>query len=115
MDFKIDVWSRRISNNKKKAFDGNSAIPTIMFSNEIKRFQKEFPNLKVKKNELLTFILYPLSGGFDRKSFVPAGMVKYIGLIEKIFRPWGHILALRMFIVIEKSAQIVREMNNVSR
>ena len=86
-----------------------------MFSKEIKRFHKEFPNLKVIKKELLTFILYPLSGGFDRKSFVPAGMVKYIGFVEKIFRPWGHILALRMFIVIEKSAEIVKEVNNASR
>ena len=103
VDFKIDVWNRRIAlNNKKKAFDGNSAIPTIMFSKEIKKFQKEFPNLKVIKKERLTFILYPLSGGFDRKSFVPASMMKYIGFIEKIFRPFGFIFALRTFVVIEK-------------
>jgi SAM-dependent methyltransferase len=103
VDFKIDAWNRRIaSNNKKKAFDGNSAIPTIMFSKEIKRFYKEFPNLKVIKKERLTFILYPLSGGFDRKSFVPAGMVKYISFIEKIFRPFGFIFALRTFVVLEK-------------
>lgn len=103
VDFKIDVWNRRIaSNNKKKAFDGNSAIPSLMFSKEIKRFYKEFPNLKVTKKELLTFILYPLSGGFDRKSFVMAGMVKYISFIEKIFRPFGFIFALRTFVVVEK-------------
>ncbi len=103
VDFKVDVWNRQIeSKNKKAAFDGNSAIPTIMFSKEIKRFHKEFPNLKVIKKELLTFILYPLSGGFDRKSFVPAGMVKYISFIEKIFCPFGFIFALRSFVVIEK-------------
>ena len=103
VDFKIDVWNRRIaSNNKKAAFDGNSAIPTIMFSKEIKKFQKEFPDLKVIKKELLTFILYPLSGGFDRKSVVPAGIVKYISFIEKILRPFGFIFAFRTFVVLEK-------------
>ena len=103
VDFKIDVWNRRIaSNNKKKAFDGNSAIPTIMFSKEIKRFHKEFPNLKVIKKELLTFILYPLSGGFDRKSLVPAKCLKYLTLIENILKPLKKILALRTLIVIEK-------------
>ena len=102
VDFKIDVWNRRISNNKKKAFDGNSAIPTIMFSKEIKRFQKEFPNLKVIRKELLTFILYPLSGGFDRKSLVPAWSLKYLTLIENILKPLKKILALRTLIVIEK-------------
>jgi len=103
VDFKIDVWNRRIaSNNKKKAFDGNSAIPTMMFSKEIKKFKKEFPNLKVIKKELLTFILYPLSGGFDRKSFVQAGMMKYIGFGEKILKPFGRFFALRTFIALEK-------------
>ena len=103
VDFKINVWNRRIaSNNKKKAFDCNSAIPTMMFSKEIKRFHKEFPNLKVIKKELLTFMLYPLSGGFDRKSFVPVGMMKYFCCIEKIFRPLDFIFALRTFIVLEK-------------
>lgn len=102
VDFKIDVWSRRISNNKKKAFDGNSAIPTIMFSKEIKMFRKEFPNLKVIKKERLTFILYPLSGGFDRKTFVPAGMMKHLSFVEKLFRPFGFVFALRTFVVLEK-------------
>ena len=104
VDFEIDVWNKRIaSNNKKPAFDGNSAIPTLMFSKEIERFHKEFPGLKVIKKDLLTFILYPLSGGFDRKSFVPAGMVKYIAFIEKIIRPFGLFFAFRTFVVIEKS------------
>jgi len=103
VDFKIDIWNRRIaSKNKKAAFDGNSAIPTIIFSKEIERFHKEFSNLKVIKKELLTFILYPLSGGFDRKSFVPAGMLKYLGFTEKIFKPFGLLSAFRIFVVIEK-------------
>lgn len=103
VDFKIDVWNRRIaSKNKKAVFDGNSAIPTIMFSKEIKRFREEFPNLKVIKKELLTFILYPLSGGFDHKNFVPAFFMQYFNLIEKILQPFGRFFAFRTFIVIEK-------------
>ena len=103
VNFNIDVWNRRIvSNSRKIAFDGNSAIPTIMFAKGIKRFRKEFRNLKEIKKELLTFILYPLSGGFNRKSFVPAGMPKYIDFFEKLLRPLGKIIALRVLIVLEK-------------
>jgi len=102
VNFNIDVWNRRIFNNKKKAFDGNSAIPTMIFEKGIKRFHKEFPNLKVVKKERLTFILYPLSGGFERKNHVPADMAKYLGFVEKLFKPFGFIFALRIFVVLEK-------------
>lgn len=54
VDFKIDVWSKQIeSKNKKKAFDGNSAILTIIFSKEIKKFRQKFPNLKLIKKSCL--------------------------------------------------------------
>jgi SAM-dependent methyltransferase len=103
VDFKFDIWNRRnVSKHKKAAFDGNSAIPTVIFSKEIEKFHKEFPDLKVIKKEQIAFILYPLSGGFDRKSFVPADMVKYFGFIEKIFKPFRSLFAFRILVVIEK-------------
>ncbi len=102
MDFDVDVWSKQIPDNKKKAFDGNSAIPTMMFSKKNWKFHKEFPNLKVVKKERLAFILYPLSGGFDRKSYVPADFIKYLGFVEKLLQPFNFIFALRTLVVIEK-------------
>ncbi len=103
VDFKINVWKRQIEpKNKKSAFDGNSAIPTIMFSKEINKFHEEFPNLKVIKKERLAFILYPLSGGFERRNMIPDGILKYVGFIEKILHPFGLFFAFRIFVVLKK-------------
>jgi len=105
VDFKIDVWRKQIEpKNKKAAFDGNSAVPTIMFYKGIKQFREAFPHLKIVKKELLTFVIYPLSGGFERRNLIPDGMLKYVGFIEKILRPLGLLFAFRIFIVLEKDA-----------
>jgi SAM-dependent methyltransferase len=104
VDFKADVFNqeRGSSKNQKKPFDGNSAIPTMMFSKEIERFRQKFSHLQIIKKKLLSFILYPLSGGFEHKSFIPAFFVRYLNLIERILQPFGRIFAFRIFIVIEK-------------
>ena len=91
-------WYRLIIENMAD----NSAIPTILFSKEVNRFHKEFPNFKVIKKELLTFISYPLSGGFDRRSFVSDGILKYMYFIENLFKPFKLFFAFRTFIIIEK-------------
>jgi len=105
VDFKADVFNqeRSSSKNQKKPFDGNSAVPTtMMFSKEIERFRQKFSHLQIIKKKLLSFILYPLSGGFDRKNFVPVFFIQYLNLIEKILQPFGRFFAFRIFIVIEK-------------
>ena len=103
MDFKIDVWKKQIEpKNKKAAFDGNSAITTIMFSKGIKQFYEEFPHLKIIKKELLAFFIYPLSDGFERRKLIPDGMLKYVCFIERMLRPFGLLFAFRIFIVLEK-------------
>jgi len=107
VDFKIDVLSNNtIQRNKQEAFDGNSAIPTKIFSKEVERFRRKFKHLRILKRTLLSFILYPLSGGFARKCFVPDRALWCFYFIEKILKPFGRLFAFRMFVVIEKSEKI---------
>ena len=103
VDFKMDVFcEERTAGHQKQAFDGNSAVPTLMFSKQLDRFRQEFPHFKFVRKELLSFLVYPLSGGFERKSFVPESFLKYLNSIEKKLKPLGRIFAFRIFIVIEK-------------
>ena len=109
VDFKMDVLGNNAIQRqriKKEAFDGNSAIPTMIFSKEIERFRRKFKHFKILKRTLLSFILYPLSGGFGRKCFVPDRALWCFYCIEKILKPFGRLFAFRMFVVIEKSERI---------
>jgi SAM-dependent methyltransferase len=104
--FNVDVFAKRssdIQNHKKEPFDSNSAIPTILFKREEKRFKVEYPRLQIIKKDLLTFFLYPLSGGIKHRSFIPNWSFSIIGFIEKLMRPVAKLFAFRIFIVIEKT------------
>ena len=104
-DVNFSVGSLRsdgVLTNKKRAFDGNSAIPTMIFFKNAEIYQRNFTCLRIIKKELLTFVVYPLSGGFDRKSFVPAWCLSCLALIENILKPLKKILAFRTLIVIKK-------------
>ena len=104
VDFQTDVFNqkRSASGYQKEPFEGNSAIPTIMFSKQSERFKKQFSCFKILNKSFLSFIVYPLSGGFEHKSLIPAFSLPFFNFIEKIMRPLGQILAFRIFIVIEK-------------
>ena len=102
VDFAINVFNKNtISKSEKKAFDGNSAIPTIMFSKKIEEFRSKFSHFKIIRKDLLTFILYPLSGGFDHKCFITSGTLRFLNFIEKILQPFGRVFAFRILVVIE--------------
>ena len=104
VDLKTDVFNQKKSASEfqKDPFEGNSAVPTIMFSKEVERFKKKFSHFNILKKSYLSFILYPLSGGFEHKSFIPSFSLPFFNFIEKIMRPLGQFFAFRIFIVIEK-------------
>jgi SAM-dependent methyltransferase len=104
VDSKMDVFcEKRTTGHQKRAFDGNSAVPTLLFSKQLDRFEQEFPQFKFIRKELLSFLAYPLSGGFDRESFVPESLLRSLNSLEKKLKPLGRILAFRILLVLEKN------------
>jgi len=87
---------------EKKPFDGNSAIPTSMFTKQIGEFRDKFPDLRILKKYLVSFVIYPLSGGFEHKSLIRDSWLRYLWIIEDKLRIFAKLLALRVFLVIEK-------------
>lgn len=101
----IDVFAKRstdIQNHRKEPFDSNSAIPTILFWREEKRFREKYPRLRIVEKDLLAFLLYPLSGGFEHRSLVPVWGFSIVSFIEKLMRPLVKLIAFRTFVMIEK-------------
>ena len=87
---------------RDEPFDGNQAIPTLLFEKYQRRFKKNFPLLKIIKKEKMDSILYPLSGGFHNRNLCPSSLYKILGHVEQFLSPFSKYLAFRFFIVLEK-------------
>lgn len=80
----------------------NQALPYIYFERDIKRFNAEFPHLKLSQINYHTPFLYLLSGGVSRKAMVPNWSYSLIKGIEWLLSPLSHQIGLFETIIIEK-------------
>ncbi|MEX2617489.1 MAG: class I SAM-dependent methyltransferase [Alphaproteobacteria bacterium] len=84
-------------------FDSNQAIPTLLFGGMARQaaFEKAFPGLSVDMAEYLALFAYPLTGGFQSWSLLPAWLAGPLTALENILAPvLGRSMAFRMLIVI---------------
>lgn len=107
VDFKVNLFNqeRNILRHQKKSFDGNSAIPTIIFFKEIEEFKQKFPHFQIVRQKLLSIILYPLSGGFEHKCLIPSWSVPFFLILERVLSPFSRVFAFRMFLILELKSQ----------
>jgi SAM-dependent methyltransferase len=89
--------------NGREPFEGNQAIPTLIFKKNREEFVKMFSGLRIVREETMDVLLYPLSGGFHQRSFCPLGLWRFLEGVEEILRPLSRHLAFRLFLVLEKS------------
>lgn len=80
----------------------NGALPWIVFQRDLQTFQREFPELALRRIEFHTPLRYLLSGGFSMRSLVPVWSYPLFQGIEAILRPLNAQLGLFQTIVIEK-------------
>jgi SAM-dependent methyltransferase len=81
----------------------NSAIPTLLFIRHRAEFNKRWPHLKIINIILRDAIVYPLTGGFSYRNWLPCFLVNPLIKIEdRILKYTGFINAVRMLVVIEK-------------
>lgn len=80
----------------------NQALPYIYFERDRKKFEKEFPNLKIQTIKYHTPLTYLLSGGVSRKAFVPSRSFTFWHFIEKIISPLANHLGMFQTIEIVK-------------
>ena len=85
-------------------FDGNQAIPTLLFGKYKSFLASLLPEFQLTKKERLSFFAYPLSGGYQRWSLLPAKLAKPILRVErKLEKVLGPISAFRLFIVLSRT------------
>jgi SAM-dependent methyltransferase len=87
---------------QRRPFDANQAIARIVFERSYDRFQQLYPHLRKLAHERLAYFVYPLSGGFDRRSFLPMWSIDTLLRFEQRCRYFRRLLAFRLLVVLEK-------------
>jgi SAM-dependent methyltransferase len=87
---------------RKKPFEGNQAIPTLIFQKKKEKFLETFSTLRIVHVETMDILLYPLSGGFHQRSLCPLSLWGILERLERLLNPMSCFLSFRLFIVLEK-------------
>jgi SAM-dependent methyltransferase len=90
----------------KLAFDGNQAIPYLLFGpRQRARTMQALSDFQMLALEPFCLFAYLLSGGFNHGSVLPEPLYPLIAKFERASQPlWRRIAALRVLIVLEKTA-----------
>jgi SAM-dependent methyltransferase len=99
------LTTRSEEGGPRDPFESNQAIPTLLFGRRraSERFQQQFPALKLRECQYLSMLAYPLSGGFQRWSLLPARWVAPLLRLEERLEGLGRLLAFRLLITIVKA------------
>lgn len=104
VDLGVDPLADGEPDPGRHPFDSNQAIPTLLAGRHRHRLAGEI-GLELTNVERLSFVAYPLSGGFRRWSLVPSRWVDTILRAERrMERSLGRLLGFRMLVVIERPA-----------
>jgi SAM-dependent methyltransferase len=98
---------------EKLAFDGNQAIPYLLFGPKRRSSTLDsLPELKLKTLEPFCLFAYLLSGGFKSINLLPESLYPALSRIERATSPlWRSVAALRVLLVLEKSALVQGDAN----
>nr|WP_249127453.1 class I SAM-dependent methyltransferase [Bradyrhizobium lablabi] len=105
VDMKADPFAPVEINPNRDPFDANQAIPTLLFAGEParQRVEETIPSLAVRNVDWLSLLAYPLSGGFQNWSLMPAAFVAPVLALERALPiAIRRHLAFRMMVVLER-------------
>ncbi len=92
------------STQQKKAFEGNQAIPYLLFGpKNLQSTLASVPSLKPALIERFCLFAYLLSFGFKPVNLLPESLYPWVSKFEQATLPlWRSLAALRVFLVFEK-------------
>jgi SAM-dependent methyltransferase len=105
VDMSADPFAPVAIDPDRDPFDANQAIPSLLFTSTAarSRLEAEVPSLRVTRVEWLSLFVYPLSGGFQNWSLMPAALVRpMLAIEEKIPEIIRRQMAFRMMVVLDR-------------
>jgi SAM-dependent methyltransferase len=85
------------------AMEGNQALPALLFFRHADELRARWPELELVERLRFSFVLYPLSGGFSHRRFVPAALYRPLRALEAALAPAAPLLASRCLVVLERA------------
>jgi SAM-dependent methyltransferase len=101
----VDPFADVAIDPDRDPFDANQAIPTLLFATPAARgrIEQVIPSLRVRSVKWLSLFAYPMSGGFQSWSLMPAALVRPVLTLEqKVPEAIRRQIAFRMMIVLER-------------
>lgn len=105
VDMRADPFADVKIDPKRDPFDANQAIPTLLFATASarRRLEQTIPSMRVRSVKWLSVLAYPMSGGFQPWSLVPAVLVHpMLALEERIPEIIRRHVGFRMMVVLER-------------
>jgi SAM-dependent methyltransferase len=105
VDMSADPFAEVTIDPDRDPFDANQAIPTLLFATQAARRQVEaaIPALRVRTVDWLSLFAYPMSGGFQGWSLIPAALVRpMLAFEEKVPQAVRRQIAFRMIVILER-------------
>ncbi len=105
VDMNADAFADVTINPDRDPFDANQAVPTLLFAAPAacRRVEKAIPSLRVQSVEWFSLFAYPMSGGFQNWSLMPAALVgPMLWFEEKMPKAVRRLMAFRMMVVLER-------------
>jgi SAM-dependent methyltransferase len=106
VDMTSDPFAPVAVNPDRDPFDANQAIPTLLFATPgaCREVERTIPSLRVQSVDWQSLLAYPMSGGFQNWSLLPAALVRPLLAFEaKVPEAVRRQIAFRMTVVLQKS------------
>lgn len=98
----VDYFSKETI-TEKDPWDSNQAIAKLLFYKNEDKFNRRFSKkLKIVKKERSDFVIYPLSGGFEKRQLMPDFLIPVFNVFEFLMKPFAALFAFRCYVVLEK-------------
>ncbi|MEQ9349301.1 MAG: class I SAM-dependent methyltransferase, partial [Alphaproteobacteria bacterium] len=82
----------------------NQAYPTLLAGRHRRRLAEAVPDLRLDEVRRFALLAYPLSGGFQAWSLLPAGLTRPLLRLERALEgALGRLMAFRMLMVMERA------------
>jgi SAM-dependent methyltransferase len=105
VDMNADAFAPVAINPDRDPFEANQAIPALLFATPAARSRVEniIPSLRIRSVDWLSLFAYPMSGGLQNWSLLPAALVRpLLAFEEKVPEMVRRQIAFRMLVVVER-------------
>ena len=101
----VDPLANKKLSNDRNPWEANQGIPSLIIGRYRDAVAKAFPNLTLVSTNYLSFLAYPLSGGFKPWTRLPAAAARPLLAVEWRLRSLlGRLAAFRLLAAYEKRA-----------